>query len=57
MMVQGQFRAVLVVLGGTGSEEGSTGVSITRYCLVLSGIGSVKCFYACIHWKKWRFDP
>ena len=30
-------------------------VSITWYCLVLSYIGSVKCLYACIYWKKWRF--
>ena len=48
LVVLGQYGAVLV---GTWWYW----VSITRYCLVLSCIGSVKCLYACIHWKKWRF--
>ena len=43
-MVLGQYRAVLV---GTWSYW----VSITWCCLVLSGTGLIKGFYASIYWK------
>ena len=44
-MVLGQYGAVLV---GTWWYW----VSITWYCLVLSGTGLIKGFYASIYWKK-----
>ena len=43
---------------GTGSVYDDTGwylISISWYCLILGGTGSVKGWYACIYWKKWRF--
>merc|ERR1711978_90882 len=42
----------------TGSVYDDNGwylVSISWYCLILGGTGSVKGLYACIYWKKWRF--
>ena len=43
------------MLGQYGAVQGGTWryrVSITWYCLVLSGTGLVQGFYACIYWKK-----
>ena len=48
MMVLGQHGAVLV---GTWWYW----ISVTWYCLVLSGTMLLPGFYACIYWKKWRF--
>ena len=48
MMVLGQHGAVLV---GTWWYW----ISVTWYCLVLSGTRLLPGFYACIYWKKWRF--
>ena len=48
-----------MVLEGTGSVYDDNGwylVSISWYCLILGGTCSAKGFYACIYWKKWRFD-
>ena len=51
LMVLGQY---MTILAGTWSVKVGTGTGISL--ILIGGTRSAKGLYACIYWKKWRFD-